>query len=71
MHRMQFRLFSTSSQRILANLATVVDRGLTTPVRPVQQQEEAAATVSDSCNPGTFLLLYLSQCLNPIFKMGR
>jgi hypothetical protein len=47
----------------LANLATAVDRGLiTTPVWPVQQEEEAA-TVCDSCNPGTFL--YLSQCLNP------
>jgi hypothetical protein len=35
---------------------------LTTPVRPVQQQEEEAATVIDSCNPLTFL--YNSQCIN-------
>jgi hypothetical protein len=36
---------------------------LTTPVQPVQQQEEeAAATVCDSCNLGTFL--YNIQCIN-------
>jgi len=52
--------------RILANLAPIMDRG-TTPVRLVQQEEEAA-TVSDSCNPGTFL--YLSQCLNPCTTTG-
>jgi hypothetical protein len=32
------------------------------PVRPVQQEEEAAATVIDSCNPLTFH--YDSQCIN-------
>ncbi len=63
---MQFRLFSLSylNWRIFANLArVVVDRGLTTPVWPIQQQEEEAATVIDSCNPLT-LFLYNSQCIN-------
>ncbi len=63
---MQFRLFSLSylNWRIFAKLArVVVDRGLTTPVWPIQQQEEEAATAIDSCNPLT-LFLYNNQCIN-------
>jgi hypothetical protein len=48
-HRMQFRLFSTSSQRILANLATVVDRGLTTPYYTCATCSAAAGGGSSNC----------------------
>ncbi len=71
MCRMQFRLFSLSQhrrrvdqslpQRLLGRYLNEY-LSLHLPVRPVQQEEEAAATVIDSCNPLTFL--YDSQCIN-------